>query len=199
MTVSCIRKYLIWVRRGKQMPVVLQKLKALKPVYDITYKVILLLCKLLLIGDILITVWAVAGRYIPFISDPSWSEELVLTFMVYMAVLSAALAIRKRGHIRMTAFDIYLSKTALKISDLVADTAVLIFGAVLLIYGIKLCASPLSELGRYISLPGLSKFWQYMSIPTAGVGMVIFELEQVFLRIEAFFEKDDKEVKKMEE
>ena len=29
--------------------------------------------------------------------------------------------------------------------------------------------------------------------------MVIFELEQVFLRIEAFFEKDDKEVKKMEE
>ena len=173
------------------MPVILQKLKKLKPVYDITYKVILFICKLLLIGDILITVWAVAGRYIPFISDPSWSEEIVLTMMVYMAVLSAALAIRKRGHIRMTAFDMYLSKNVLKISDLIADIGVLILGAVLLIYGAMLCASPLSSLGRYISLPGLSKFWQYMSIPTAGVGMVIFELEQVFLRIEAFFEKDD--------
>ena len=179
------------------MPVVLQKLKVLRPVYDVTYKVILFICKLLLIGDILITVWAVAGRYIPFISDPSWSEEIVLTMMVYMAVLSAALAIRKRGHIRMTAFDMYISKTVLKVSDLIADIGVLIFGAVLLIYGIKLCASPLSELGRYISLPGLSKFWQYMSISTAGAGMVIFELEQVILRIGAFFEKDEE--KKEEE
>lgn len=179
------------------MPVVLQKLKVLRPVYDVTYKVILFICKLLLIGDIIITVWAVAGRYIPFISDPSWSEEIVLTMMVYMAVLSAALAIRKRGHIRMTAFDMYISKTVLKVSDLIADIGVLIFGAVLLIYGIKLCASPLSELGRYISLPGLSKFWQYMSIPTAGAGMMIFELEQVVLRIGAFFEKDEE--KKEEE
>ena len=159
--------------------------------YDITYKVILFICKLLLIGDILITVWAVAGRYIPFITDPSWSEEIVLTMMVYMAVLSAALAIRKRGHIRMTAFDMYLSKTVLKVSDLIADIAVLILGAVLLIYGIKLCASPLSELGRYISLPEFSKLWQYMSIPTAGAGMIIFELEQVVLRIGAFWEKDE--------
>ena len=173
------------------MPVVLQKLRVLRPVYDITYKVILFICKLLLIGDILITVWAVAGRYIPFISDPSWSEELVLTMMVYMAVLSAALAIRKRGHIRMTAFDMYLSKTVLKISDLIADIAVLALGAVLLIYGIKICASPLSALGSYISLPWLSKFWQYLSIPIAGAGMIIFELEQVFLRIEAFWEKDE--------
>jgi len=173
------------------MPVILQKLNVLKPVYDITYKVILFICKLLLIGDIFITVWAVAGRYIPFISDPSWSEELVLTMMVYMAVLSAALAIRKRGHIRMTAFDMYISKTALKISDLIADIAVLALGVILLIYGIKLCASPLSALGRYVSLPGLSKLWQYLSIPIAGAGMIIFELEQVILRIEAFYEKDE--------
>ena len=159
------------------MPAFLQSLKKIKPVYDATYQVILFICKILLIADIIITIWAVAGRYIPFITDPSWSEELVLTFMVYMAVLSAALAIRKRGHIQ--------------ISDLIADLAVLILGIVLLVYGIKLCASPLSSLGRYISLPNLSKLWQYMSIPIAGAGMIIFELEQVILRIEAFYEKDE--------
>ena len=80
----------------------------LKPAYDITYKVVLIICKLLLIGDILITSMSVLGRYIPFIPDPSWSEEVVLTFMSYMAVLSAALAIRRGAHIRMTAFDRYL-------------------------------------------------------------------------------------------
>ena len=69
-----------------------------------------LLCVLpvLLVVDILITSMAVAGRYIPFIPDPAWSEEVVLTCMSYMAVLSAALAIRRGAHIRMTAFDRYL-------------------------------------------------------------------------------------------
>ena len=80
----------------------------LKPLFDQTEKIIMCICKILLIGDILVTTISVAGRYIPFIPDPYWSEEVVLTQMVYMAVLSATLAIRKGSHIRMTAFDKYL-------------------------------------------------------------------------------------------
>ena len=168
-----------------------QRLNKLKPLYDVTEKVIMFLCKLLLIGDIVITTWSVLGRYIPFITDPHWSEEVVLTLMVYMAVLSATLAIRKRAHIRMTAFDPYLSETALKVSDLLADIAVFVLGLVLLVYGIRLCATPLSSMGRYTSLPWLSKLWQYLSIPVAGAGMVIFELEQIIQRLEAFGKKTD--------
>ena len=175
------------------MPAFFKTLEKIKPVYDWTYKILMFICKLLLIGDILITSWAVAGRYIPFITDPHWSEEIVLTLIVYMAVLSATLAIRKRSHIRMTAFDQYLSPMTLKVSDLIADIAVCVLGIVLLIYGVRLCASPLSSLGRYASIPTLSKFWQYLSIPVAGLGMVIFEMEQIFQRIEAFYNKDEKE------
>ncbi len=81
------------------------KVDKIKPFYDLTYKVFMVICKLLLILDILITTMAVAGRYVSFIPDPAWSEEVVLTCMSYMAVLSAALAIRRRSHIRMTALD----------------------------------------------------------------------------------------------
>ncbi len=175
------------------MPAFFQKMEKLKPLYDATYKVLLFLCKLLLIGDILIAAWAVAGRYLPFVTDPHWSEEMVLTLMVYMAVLSATLAIRKRAHIRMTAFDPYLSPRAIKISDLFADVGVFVLGVVLAVFGIMLCTSPLANLGRYASIPALSKFWQYLSIPVAGIGMMIFELEQIFLRIAALYEKDEKE------
>ena len=87
------------------MPAIFEKIDKIKPAYDITYKVVLFVCKLLLIADILITSMAVAGRYISFIPDPAWSEEIVLTCMSYMAVLSAALAIRRGAHIRMTALD----------------------------------------------------------------------------------------------
>lgn len=173
------------------MPAFFRAVEKIRPVYDWTYKILMFICKLLLIGDIVITAWAVAGRYIPFITDPHWSEEIVLTLMVYMAVLSATLAIRKGAHIRMTAFDTYLPRKVLMASDVLADLAVLILGIVLVYYGIKFCNSPLSLRGKYASLP-LSKFWQYLPIPVAGAGMIIFELEQLFLHIEAFFVKEEK-------
>ena len=172
------------------MPAFFKTLEKIKPVYDWTYKILMFICKLLLIGDILITSWAVAGRYIPFITDPHWSEEIVLTFMAYMAVLSATLAIRRRAHIRMTAFDTYLPRKVLLVSDIIADIAVLVLGVVLVVYGFRFCNSPLSIRGKYASIPTLSKFWQYLPIPVAGVGMIVFELEQVFLHLEELFVKD---------
>ena len=173
------------------MPALFRTLEKIKPVYDWTYKVLMFICKLLLIGDIIITAWAVTGRYVPFISDPHWSEEIVLTLMVYMAVLSATLAIRRGAHIRMTAFDSYLPKKVLLMSDILADIAVMVLGVVLVYYGIKFCNSPLSLRGKYASLP-LSKFWQYLPIPVAGVGMIIFELEQIFQHIEALYLENKK-------
>ena len=89
------------------MPKIFTTLDKIRPAYDFTYKVVLFICKILLIADILITTMSVIGRYVPFIPDPSWSEEVVLTCMSYMAVLSAALAIRRGAHIRMTDFDMY--------------------------------------------------------------------------------------------
>ena len=100
------------------MPAIFEKIDKIKPAYDITYKVVMFICKILLIADIAITSMSVAGRYIPFIPDPAWSEEVVLTCMSYMAVLSAALAIRRGAHIRMTALDPYLPKTLVKILDI---------------------------------------------------------------------------------
>ena len=180
------------------MPAFFRAVEKMKPVYDWTYKILLFVCKLLLIGDIVVTTWAVAGRYIPFISDPHWSEEIVLTFMAYMAVLSATLAIRKRAHIRMTAFDKYLPKKVLMVSDVVADIAVLALGVILVIFGIRFCNSPIAVRAKYASLPNLSKFWQYLPVPVAGVGMIVFELEQIFQHIEEFFKKDDKKEEQKE-
>lgn len=161
--------------------------KILRPIYNFTDKFIMLICKLLLIADVVITSMAVAGRYISFIPDPAWSEQMVLTLMCYMAMLSATLAIRRRAHIRMTTFDVYLPEKLVKFLDIVADVAVLALGVIMLVYGIKVCNSPLARFGKYESLPQLSRVWMYLPIPIAGAGMVIFEIEQVLQHIEEFF------------
>ncbi len=177
----------------KIMPNSFTALKSiLRPIYDWTDRIIMVICKLLLVADVVITSMSVAGRYISFIPDPAWSEQIVLTLMVYMAVLSATLAIRKRAHIRMTTLDDYLPPKFVKVLDLISDLAVFSLGVILLIYGIKVCQSPLSRFGRYESLPNLSRFWMYFPIPLAAASMIIFEIEQIFLRIEDLYKEETK-------
>ena len=162
----------------------------IKPVYDVAYKVVLFICKLLLVADILITSMSVLGRYVSFVPDPAWSEEIVLTLMSYMAVLSAALAIRRGAHIRMTALDVYLPKKLLKILDLLADAFIMVLAFVMLIVGWQY-ATTLGAKASYVSLPKLSKFWMYFPIPLAGFAMIIFELEAIYNHIKGFFIKGE--------
>ncbi len=162
----------------------------IKPIYDVAYKIVLFICKLLLVADILITSMSVLGRYVSFVPDPAWSEEIVLTLMSYMAVLSAALAIRRGAHIRMTALDVYLPKTLIKILDLLADAFIMVLAFVMLIVGWQY-ATTLGAKASYVSLPKLSKFWMYFPIPIAGLAMIIFELEALYNHIKGFFIKEE--------
>lgn len=186
------------------MPKIFTTLDKIHPVYEVIYKVFMFICKLLLVADILITSYAVAGRLlggievgekylrdiVPFLSDPAWTEEVVLTLMSYMAVLSAALAIHRNAHIRMNVFDSYLPKKLIMILDVVSDLAVLILGAIMIIVGFKY-AITIGGRGTYISLTWLSKFWMYFPIPLAGLAMVLFELESLYENVKKFFVKED--------
>ncbi len=167
-----------------------EKADKLKPVFDTAYKVVLFICKLLLVGDILITSMSVAGRYISFVPDPAWSEEVVLTLMSYMAVLSAALAIRRGAHIRMTAFDRYLPKGLLIFLDFLADICVLILALVMITVGWQY-ASGLGAKGTYVSMPKVSRFWMYFPVPVAGVAMVFFEIEVLYSHLKKIFIKEE--------
>ena len=171
------------------MPGIFNTTDKIKPAYDATYQSVMFLCKLLLVVDILITTMSVIGRYVPFIPDPAWSEEVVLTCMSYMAVLSAALAIRRGAHIRMTAFDSYLPKNVVKFLDLLSDAAVLALALIMIFVGWKYARGSGSK-GSYVSMPKISRFWMYFPVPLAGVAMLIFELEAVYNHIKSFFVKE---------
>ena len=168
-----------------------QTMDKIRPVYDWVYRIFLFICKILLIADILITSYAVLGRYVPFIKDPAWSEEVVLTLMSYMAVLSAALAIRRGAHIRMTAFDPYLPKKLLKALDILADVAVLALSLIMLVSGWNY-ATTLGGRVTYVSMPWLSRFWMYFPIPLAGLAMFVFEIEALYNHLKGILLKEEK-------
>ncbi len=165
-------------------------LEKLKPLYDWVYKIMMVICKLLLIADIIVVTMTVMGRYIPFIPDPSWSEEITLTLMSYMAVLSAAMAIRRNAHIRMTTFDVYLPKMLVKVLDVVADVGVLILAVIMIVIGWKY-ATGVGAKGFYPSLPWLSKMYMYMPVPIAGIAMFVFELEALYNHVKVLIGKEE--------
>ena len=102
----------------------------------------------------------------------------------YMAVLSAALAIRRNAHIRMTAFDTYLPKQVVRALDILSDAAVLALAVIMITVGWKY-AKGIGSKGFYVSMPWLSRFWMYFPVPLAGVAMLIFELEALYNHIKA--------------
>ena len=157
-------------------------MQTMKTVYDWTYKVVMVICKILLIADILVVCFTVLGRYVSFIPDPTWTEEITLTLMSYMAVLSGALAIRRGAHIRMTSFDRYLPKAVIDILDVLADIGVIILAIVMIKYGFEF-ANGIGAKGYYPSLLWLSKRYMYLPIPVAGIAMLIFEAESLFNNI----------------
>ncbi|MDO4483304.1 MAG: TRAP transporter small permease [Clostridia bacterium] len=173
------------------MPKIFKTLDKLEVVYDWTYKIVMFICKILLIADIAITVLSVLGRYVSFIPAPAWGEQMVLTFMVYMAVLSAALGIRRGAHIRMTALDNKLPKKLIKVLDIVADVAVLVLAVIMIQTGLNICNSPLAKFGKYESIPTLSRVWMYLPVPVAGVSMILFEIEAIYRHIKAFFVQEE--------
>ena len=168
-------------------------MKTNKKVLDVLYAVVMFICKIALIADILITSYAVAGRYvgkyIPFLKDPAWSEEVVLTLMTYMAFLAAALAVRKGTHIRMTSLDDHLPKKVCQVLDIFADVLIFIFSMIMIIEGFT-TASAVGGRVKYATLPFLSKFWMYAAIPFAGIVIALFILEKLLIHVAALMGKE---------
>lgn len=156
--------------------------------YTHLYNVVMFLCKLLLIADIGITSVAVLGRYVSFVPDPAWSEEIVLTCMIYMALLSAALAIKRQAHIRMTALDGYLPPKIVKVLDVFGDIVVLVFALIMLVEGSQY-AVRVGENSMYTSISWLSKFWLYLPVGIAGFAMVIFQIEAFWKHVKILLGK----------
>ncbi len=109
--------------------------------------------------------------------------------MSYMAVLAAALAIRRGAHIRMTAFDRYLPKGLLLVLDILADLCVLGLSIVMIVVGWKYAAG-LGAKGTYVSMPKVSRFWMYFPISAvAGVAMLILNWKQFIIILRKYLLK----------
>lgn len=151
--------------------------------YDAVYWVFLTFCKLLFIASICITSYVVFMRFV-LSKTPRWGEQAILICMVYMALISASLAIRTDKHLRVVliqyAFPASVRAKAMEVLHALSQVMIFLFSLFMIVYGygftVLMSKSVLS------GIP-IAKSWLYAAVPVAGVCMLLMQSERFILFI----------------
>ncbi|MCD8350213.1 MAG: TRAP transporter small permease [Planctomycetaceae bacterium] len=127
------------------------------------------LCKVLLVVQVLACATVFVGRYIVG-STPAWADPVAMLCMVWLCILSSALAVRDDAHLRITVVDKFLSPRAMKVLNGLAALVVLGM-AVFLVHAGGL----LTQLTTRNKLPGLGipTAWMTVVLPITGVAYLV--------------------------
>lgn len=142
--------------------------------FDGVYCFFMTSCKLAFIGMVIITAYVVFNRFV-IKNSLVWGEPIVLMCMVYMSLVSAALAIRSDTHIRMSMIDFIASEKFISVVSAIAQVFIFGFGLFMIVYGWQF--SMLA--GRnVITGVGIKSMWLYLTCPFAGVAICLMEIER---------------------
>ena len=142
--------------------------------FDAIFWFFMTTCKICFIAMVALTAYVVFNRYV--IKSPlSWGEPVVLMFMVYMALVSAALAIRKDSHIRMQIIDFFLPRKAVSFFRGAAQVCIFCFGVFMIWNGWKFSI----QAGRNLMTGvGIKSLWLYVAVPVSGLAICLMEIER---------------------
>lgn len=143
--------------------------------FDIVYRFFMTVCKIFFTLMVVLTTYVVINRFIIKGALP-WGEPIILMCMVYMCMVSAALAIRKDTHIRMTVLDMLLPDKVICVLRAAAQICIFAFSFFMIIYGWRFSMVAGRNL---ITGVGIKSMWLYLSVPLAGVALCLMEIERL--------------------
>lgn len=139
-------------------------------IFDIVYWFFMTICKIFFALMVVLTSYVVFNRFVLKGSLP-WGEPIIL-----MCMVSAALAIRKDTHIRMTVIDMFLPDNVLCVLRALAQICIFAFSGFMIVYGWRFSMVA----GRnVITGVGIKSMWLYLSVPFAGIALCLMEVERL--------------------
>lgn len=136
------------------------------------------LCRVFLIVLTASVLWVVFGRYV-LGSTPRWGEEVALTCLVWLSLLSISLGLAGGYHLRLDLVVMSLPARLRAVAEATNDLIVAGLAAVFVWKGVVLA---LNNVRQVMPGLGISIAWQYAALPIAGVlmllGLLAHRLEQ---------------------
>ena len=123
------------------------------------------ICVICLTVQVITIVVLVIGRYF-FHKVPQGTEELALLCMVWMALLSICLNVRKDEHLKMEVVDLFCPESSIKYFQVICAVLTFIFSCYMIKYGYAIWTL---KFGTVMSSLPISGAWFYAVIPLAGL------------------------------
>ncbi len=98
----------------------------------------LILCVAVFAVMVFAVSYGVIGRYLPFVRNPRWTQELGILCMVWLCFLSAGFAIKEGLHVRMSIINYLVPKKLASMFHRGAYVLLLIINVIWVVYGIQL-------------------------------------------------------------
>ncbi len=151
--------------------------------YDGVYWLFMTFCKIVFIASIIITSYVVFMRFV-MSKTPRWGEQAILMCMVYMALISASLAIRTDKHLRVVliqyAFPASIRAKVMKVLHSLSQVMIFAFSLFMIVYGIQF--TQLMSKSVLSGIP-IAKSWLYAAVPVSGLCMLLMQSERFILFI----------------
>lgn len=122
-----------------------------------------------------VTFLQVISRFI-FKNPIPWGQDVVRLSFIYLVFWGGAYCVRNKEHLNIDILQTSLTGKKRVILEQCINIICLIFFVFLLYYGIQFTMSGASQKAPYLSL---SMTWYYLSLPTAAVFMVFYQLIEI--------------------
>ena len=142
----------------------------LNKISDVVERFSLTIAQLFCVLMFVVIIALVISRYL-FSYSFSWAEEVTRYLMIWMALLTAGVVLRRNQHIRVDIFSHRFSPKVHLFHKTVLNFLILIFLIILCKEGLSTALAM-----RQVSTSSLSvsMFWAYLSIPVSSLCMIVF-------------------------
>ncbi len=105
---------------------------------DMISRFMIVICILIFAVMVFSVSYGVLGRYLPFIRNPRWTQELAILCMVWLCFLGAGYAIKEGLHVRMTIIEFLIPKKTASFLHRLAYILLMLVNIMWVVYGIQI-------------------------------------------------------------
>lgn len=113
------------------------KKTALDRFADLFSNIMMLFCVLIFAVMVFSVSYGVLGRYISFIHNPRWTQELAILCMIWLCFVGSGYAIKEGLHVRMTIINFIIPKKPASVLHYLAYVLMLLINLGWVYYGIQ--------------------------------------------------------------
>jgi TRAP-type C4-dicarboxylate transport system permease small subunit len=143
--------------------------------FDLLEQGIKVLMAALITGMVVLIAMQVCFRYV--LNEPlAWTEEVARHLMIWSALLGAAVAYRRKGHLGMDIIVTHLPPQGQRIVEVLLQVISIGFFGILVIHGIPLVERTMRQFSSAIRIP---MGYIYLAIPVGSALILLFAIEKL--------------------